>query len=802
MTLARPLPIEARCGRAGAKRRSVFLAASLFRLSDWPFLVKFGSILMLGVLATTIMARNGQRALEEQAEITRLVVEKDMADAARVAEIGRALHLLNASFYRLTARQAARHDSAAVAAQAPGLERLAGQISEQLSAYAGTLPNSERRDTLSAMARRLIDYKGAIEFFTSMVQVDFASAIDFIEPFDENYRKLTAEIDALIAATAAESTERARLAQTRARAAESDFMIEAATAIAALLCLTLVLAWRLTLSVRRIANATSRLADADMSVDLEPLRRRDELGSVVDALHVFKRNGKRASDTSKRFRDVRVALLALADGRLDIDVPERDSLDEVGAMAQAAQRYKESSLHLAELEAERAQLLEQAVQRRQEALHLAEHDSLTGLPNRRGFLLALRAALDAEIPIGLLLLDLDHFKEINDSLGHPIGDELLRAVSERILAHTPATGRVARLGGDEFAVILPYGDAATCAEIADRLIQAIGEPHQIARHWLRVGVSVGSAAAPFDATDVSGLLANADIALYRAKAAGRSVHHAFEAGHRAALEARAALLELLREAVRTESFQVHYQPKISLVPGAIVGAEALVRWSAPGRGPVSPDRFIPLAEQTGLIGALGAQVLRRACRDAAKWAGDLGRSIPVAVNLSAHQLRDPYLVAQIRETLEETGLPASSLELEITESAVMEDVESVIQTFATLTDMGVSLSIDDFGTGYSSLSYLRRFRVAKMKIDRSFVVDLSTSADARAVAAAVVALGRGLGLKIVAEGIEDLDQRSRLLDLGCDEGQGWLFSRALPFDAFRSFVEKDTADAADRPAAE
>ncbi|MFY7961652.1 MAG: putative bifunctional diguanylate cyclase/phosphodiesterase, partial [Elsteraceae bacterium] len=272
-------------------------------------------------------------------------------------------------------------------------------------------------------------------------------------------------------------------------------------------------------------------------------------------------------------------------------------------------------------------------------------------------------------------------------------------------------------------------------------------------------------------------------------------HRAFDASFRAEMEARAVMLERLREALRTEAFQVHYQPKIAMATGEVAGAEALVRWSVEGVGNIPPDRFIPLAEQTGLISQLGRQVLRRAVFDAAGWRRDFGKDIPVAVNLSAHQLRDPDLVEMVAALLEESGLPASLLELEITESAVMEDVEAVIAIFERLTALGLSLSIDDFGTGYSSLSYLRRFRVAKMKIDRSFVVDLSTSADARAVAASIVGLGRGLGLKIVAEGIEDQDQFDRLARLGCDEAQGWLFSKALPLNAFTDFITR----AAPRP---
>lgn len=497
----------------------------------------------------------------------------------------------------------------------------------------------------------------------------------------------------------------------------------------------------------------------------------------------------------RRFDGVRGALIALAERRLEVQVPELNATDEIGAMAHAAQRYKESSLQLAELEAERTEILAEEIRRRQRARYLADHDSLTDLANRRLLTKTLEEKFEAGAPVGLLLLDLDQFKEINDSLGHAVGDDLLRAVAGRIQETAPADALVARLGGDEFAVLLPPGEIEGRAALAEAMITRISEPYLLNEQWLRVGVSVGSARAPEDATDPHALLANADIAMYRAKAAGRGAHRAFDASFRQEMEARAVMLERLREALRTEALQVHYQPKIAMATGEVAGAEALVRWTVEGVGNIPPDRFIPLAEQTGLISQLGRQVLRRAVFDAAGWRRDFGKDIPVAVNLSAHQLRDPDLVEMVAALLAESGLPASLLELEITESAVMEDVEAVIATFERLTALGLSLSIDDFGTGYSSLSYLRRFRVAKMKIDRSFVVDLSTSADARAVAASIVGLGRGLGLKIVAEGIEDQDQFDRLALLGCDEAQGWLFSKALPLNAFTDFITR----AAPRP---
>lgn len=495
----------------------------------------------------------------------------------------------------------------------------------------------------------------------------------------------------------------------------------------------------------------------------------------------------------RRLERVRETLGALADQNLDVVVPDLTARDEIGAMARAAERYKRSSLRLRDLEYERAALIELERQRAEEARHLANHDALTGLPNRRQLSARLEQALTGGRAGALMLIDLDQFKEINDTLGHNVGDDLLRAVADR-LRSVASDALVARLGGDEFAVVLDHDDAAGVGEAASAIVAAVGRPYRVGDHHLTVGASVGHTRFPADGDRYDLLISNADIAMYRAKAAGRATHRGYHHSDRREIEERGALLERLRLALNGGGgITVHYQPKIDLASGRVVGAEALVRWLDPVHGNVSPVKFVPIAEQSGLIGRLGCFVLRTACRDAAAWRARDGRAVQVAVNLSALQLRDPGLVDEVGRVLAETGLPPSLLELEITESSVMEDVEGVIAIFARLTAMGIALSIDDFGTGYSSLSYLRRFRVAKMKIDRSFVVDLATSEDARAVAGAIVGLGRGLGLKIVAEGIEDRDQLDNLVSIGCDEGQGWLFAKAMPTEAFADFIARDGA---------
>lgn len=489
-----------------------------------------------------------------------------------------------------------------------------------------------------------------------------------------------------------------------------------------------------------------------------------------------------------RFERVRGALVALSDGRLDTVVPELGSGDEVGAMAGAAERYKRSSLRLAELERERERAMVEERERGLQARHLADHDTLTGLANRRKLADVLAGRLEAAAPGCLLLLDLDHFKEVNDTLGHAMGDALLSAVALRIAAQVGEECLVARFGGDEFAVLAPLAGDEAIEELARHLVETLSRPIAVGDQWLRVATSIGSTAFPADGNGVEVVLSNADIAMYQAKAAGRSTHRRYDPDHRGDLARRKLLLDRLRDAVEASQLTVHYQPKISLATGAVIGTEALVRWQDGEHGWISPAEFIPLAEQSGLIGLIGEQVLRRSCLDAVRWNTVVRDPVPVAVNLSVVQLRDPGFVDKVEAVLKESGLTPDLLELEITESAVMDDVEAVIAIFERITALGIALSIDDFGTGYSSLSYLRRFRVSKIKIDRSFVTDLSSSLDARAIAAGIIGLGASLGLKIVAEGVEDTEQLEILTGLGCDEGQGWLFTKALPLDSHIAFL--------------
>ncbi|WP_162560629.1 EAL domain-containing protein [Methylobacterium durans] len=428
--------------------------------------------------------------------------------------------------------------------------------------------------------------------------------------------------------------------------------------------------------------------------------------------------------------------------------------------------------------------------------HMALHDALTDLPNRTFF----RERLHDEIGrisrggghFAVLCLDLDRFKAVNDTFGHPVGDALLRCVAERLNQIVRERGTVARLSGDEFVVILPgLPDLTTASMIAQEIIGAIREPFDLDGCMAHIGVSIGIAAGPQDGDDADTLFKNADIALYRAKAAGRNVFRFYEAGMDAAVAAR-NLLELdMREAIASGGFSLHYQPVVDLTKGGIGGFEALLRWQHPVRGAISPAEFIPIAEESGLIVPLGEWALREACCAAAAWPSD----VRVAVNVSAVQFQQPGLEQSVVKALLASSLAPSRLELEITESVLLTDAETVIAILHRLRALGVRIALDDFGTGYSSLSYLRQFPFDKIKIDRSFIREIAEPNTA-AIIRAVVALGTRLGIAITAEGVETADQLERVRLKGCTEVQGYLFSRPLPAAEALQFAQTGKWDAA------
>lgn len=414
-----------------------------------------------------------------------------------------------------------------------------------------------------------------------------------------------------------------------------------------------------------------------------------------------------------------------------------------------------------------------AVRRRRSVALPIWADELTGLANRRTFRDCLAAALENGAP-AVVMVDLDRFKPVNDSLGHPVGDALLCIVAQRLRSAVREEDVVARLGGDEFAVLLRVG--ATAERLAERIVDLLGRPYLVDGHLVTISASVGVAAGPRDGADATTLIRNADLALLDAKGAGRRTVRVFRTALCERAQARVAMEAELRRAIALRQLEVHYQPQVNLGSGRLVGFEALVRWRHPERGLVPPGEFIPLAEEIGYIVPLGEWVLRAACQEAAGWEGDL----TVAVNVSALQLEDgARLLRAVAAALEATGLPGARLEIEITESALARNEGHAAQVLHALRALGVRVSMDDFGNGYSSLSQLRSFPFDKLKLDRSFVANLSESEEAAALVRAIASLGASLGMTTTAEGVETDEQAGLIRANGYTDMQGYLISRPV-----------------------
>jgi diguanylate cyclase (GGDEF)-like protein/PAS domain S-box-containing protein len=433
-----------------------------------------------------------------------------------------------------------------------------------------------------------------------------------------------------------------------------------------------------------------------------------------------------------------------------------------------------------------------ALRRSEEQIkHLAHYDALTDLPNRVLF----REQLDLEFKrtkrgerFALLYIDVDEFKGINDSLGHPVGDDFLKSLARRLKDCLRETDFVARLGGDEFAIIqTAVGGVADVEDLVGRLHEAIRQPYDCLGHRVLTDASIGVAMAPADGADIDQLIKNADLAMYEAKAAGRRTCRFFEPRMDANARARRALELDLREAIRTESFELHYQPLVDLASYQVTGCEALLRWRHPSRGMISPAEFIPVAEDTGLIGELGEWVLRNACAEAAGWP----EQVRLAVNVSPVQFASQTLALRVASALAASGLAADRLELEITEAVLIRDDETALDILHQLRATGVRIALDDFGTGYSSLSYLRRFPFDKIKIDRSFITDITEAGGSSSIVQAVVNIAAARDMTTTAEGVETRQQRDLLRSLGCTQMQGYLFSAAVPAAQLRKFFGRD-----------
>jgi diguanylate cyclase (GGDEF)-like protein len=564
--------------------------------------------------------------------------------------------------------------------------------------------------------------------------------------------------------------------------------------------------WRASQAFRDSIEGRAELAEAQRIAQLGSWRldlQTDQLRFSSEAHHILGWDEANAPATLTALLDyvpwedrdrVRSAIeeAIASHGQLDLDFRFARSDDVVLSIAARANRVDDDADQHAALKGTFQDITER---KRTEAKldHLAHHDALTDLPNRVLFKDRLkhalaRAARDQTL-VAVHCLDLDKFKDINDTLGHAVGDRLLQAVADRLLAEVRGADTVARLSGDEFAVIqvgIDHPDHPR--NLSDRLVESLSRPFDVNGHDLLVSASVGVALFPADDEDGEQLLMKADIAMYRAKAEGRNCCRFFVTGMDDAVRERKALERDLRLGLEEGWFEVHYQPQVVAENGQVIGAEALLRLRHPERGLLSPEEFIPLAEDTGLIVPIGSWVLRAACAQAARWHA-AGNPLRIAVNLSPVQFRQAGLVTTVRSALQESTLPPEYLELEITESMLMQDAVSAVDILRQLRHLGVNIAMDDFGTGYSSLSYLKLFPFDRIKIDRSFVRELANDKDAAAIVRAIVALGHSLDMQTTAEGVETPAQLSYLRGEACDEIQGYYFGRPMPADQFDGLLQ-------------
>jgi len=517
--------------------------------------------------------------------------------------------------------------------------------------------------------------------------------------------------------------------------------------------------------------------------------------------------GQLASQRAAPLNEVTKRCLRWSDAAREVVRECAEELDLGPAVLDQALAMLQRSLNVTlvrmceSFESERQRADEELARRQHELAFLATHDALTGLPNRTLILdrveqLIMRARRD-QTPLAALFIDLDNFKAINDSLGHAAGDELLRAVASRLTAVVRETDGVGRLGGDEFVVIASELSLASGPElIAERLLEALDQPFKLAESGqasLKVTASIGVASGDRECADE--LLRDADVAMYQAKWDGRHRYVLFESGMQTAVQSRMELEMDLRMALENDEFFLVYQPTFNLQDMSPTGMEALIRWHSPTRDVVQPNDFIALLEETGLIVEIGRWVLREACRQGVRWR-ESGYPIGVAVNVSARQLDSDEFVTDVQRTLRETGLDPDSLTIEITETALMRDIEQTAMRLATVKELGVRIAIDDFGTGYSSMAHLQRFSVDALKIDRSFITQMTHNREGETILRTLVQLGKALSIETLAEGIEQAHELTLLQGERCDSGQGFLFARPLDAADTASFLQRWAANKA------
>ena len=457
-------------------------------------------------------------------------------------------------------------------------------------------------------------------------------------------------------------------------------------------------------------------------------------------------------------------------------------------------RLQEANSHLVMASIEARKLAEQLQTAKADLDHLAHHDALTDLPNRILLQDRLSQAIDLARRQGkqlaVMFMDLDQFKHINDSLGHAVGDQLLQSVAHRLVGCVRQSDTISRQGGDEFVLLLPQVEHAEDAALsAQKVLVALAPLHHIDGHDLHISISIGISLYPGDGQDAETLIKSADIAMYHAKENGRNNYQFFAQSMNARAVQRQSVEASLRRALERQEFVLYYQPKINLHSGAIVGVEALIRWQHPERGLLLPAQFVPIAEDCGLIVPIGRWVLREACSQTQAWLQAGLPPITVAVNTSAVEFRAPDFLENIRSTLETTGLAPRYLELELTESVLMRDAEATNAMLHALSALGIKLAVDDFGTGYSSLSYLRQFPIDTLKIDQSFVNQITHNPDDATLVRAVISMGKSLKLCVIAEGVETAEQYAFLLALHCDEGQGYYFGRPMEAEALATLLQ-------------